>query len=126
MRLTVKQLKRIIKEAVMNGRKGRKRVVREAAMKRMSEKRANEIFDAISDVHDLVEEEGTLVPWSDVVAHARSKGVKTTEDEIIDFIDTYSGDGPESRTLVGGYLDSWTYTNHIEDDGIRVYDPMAL
>lgn len=124
MKITVKQLKSLIREAVMNGRKDRKRVVRESAMQHMSEKRALEIFDAISELHQSVDEYDTLVPWSDVVAHARSNGVKTTANEIMNFIDIYGG--PESQTLVGGYLDGWLHTNHVDKNGIRVYDPDEL
>jgi hypothetical protein len=132
MRLTVRQLKRIIKEAVSvekraayNQRRrekaaaGRARAEQERiSALNMPPEKEEKIARFIEDIHGEfgnVGEEGGSVSWDEVMDFARQKGVKTTPDEL------------ERVFNHSDMLDSGLpYIMHVTDSGFDFEDPMAL
>jgi len=111
MRLTVKQLKRIIKEAVMDASRDES----------MSMERANEIFDALDTLHEELNEESILMPWPTVIKEMKKRGVETSKEEIMDFIKTFK----DSSSSLGADLARWLKTNKPKEQGLGIYDPSS-
>jgi hypothetical protein len=81
MRLTVRQLKRIIKEAVSVEKRKQERI----GALNMPPEKEEKIARFIEDIHGEfgnVGEEGGSVSWDEVMDFARQKEVKTTPDEL--------------------------------------------
>jgi hypothetical protein len=84
MRLTVRQLKRIIKEAVSVEKRKQERIGALNMPPEKEEKIARFIEDIYDiGINDFGKNSGTvLISWDKVLRLARKKGIKTTPDEL--------------------------------------------
>ena len=79
MRLTVRQLKRIIKEAVSVEKRKQERI----GALNMPPEKEEKIARFIEDIYDFGKNSGTvLISWDKVLRLARKKGIETTPDEL--------------------------------------------
>ena len=118
MKLTVRQLKRVIKEAVMDARKARK------GGKSEEEKRAEEILFGLDRLHMHMGKKqfGSTMPWSEVIRNLANQGIETSKEEIEEMIATFKS----SPHPIGHYIEGWSYTNQLQDDGIMIDDPRSI
>jgi len=131
MRLTVRQLKRIIKEAIQPdekrlARNTRRREKAASERQRQEEERVSKLnmppekeaklVRVLTDLHFQHGDEGVEMSWDEVEDFARQKGVQTSADELIRVLN-YSDDSD---------IASLGYVINFDDNGIQFDDPMAL
>lgn len=131
MTLTVRQLKRIIKEAIQPDEKRlasnqRRREKAASERQRKEEERVSKLnmppakeaklARLLTDLHFEHGQEGVEMSWDEIVDFARKKGVQTSADELLRVLQ-YSTD-PDIGSL--GYVISF------DDNGIQFDDPWAL
>lgn len=131
MKLTIRQLKRIIKEAMQpdekrlasnqrrregaaagRGREEEERI-RNLNMSPVKEKKLADVLGALHFEHG---QEGVEMSWDEIVDFARQKGIQTSGDELMRVLQ-YSHDGD---------IDSLLYVIDFDDNGIQFDDPSAL
>lgn len=131
MRLTVRHLKRIIKEAVNEAHddmvsgpihpgdnRGQIHYTSKSKPRSKPRSREAQIVDFIEDIHHEfgnVGEEGGEMSWKEVMDFARKKGVKTTPAEI-------------EKVFLNSPLmdDGLGYIMKVTDNGFEFEDPMSL
>ena len=117
MRLTVRQLKRIIKEAVSVEKRKQERIGALNMPPEKEEKIARFIEDIYDiGINDFGKNSGTvLISWDKVLRLARKKGIKTTPDELERVFNHSDMLDPGLAYIMG-----------VTDSGFDFVDPMAL
>lgn len=110
MRITVRQLKRIIKEAVQAAPRKRSR--------RLNESKERMLVDFIKDLHGefghTFGDEGGEMSWDEVMDYASNMGVRTTPEEL------------EKVFQNSKKLDTLRWIMRVTPSGFFFEDPMAL
>lgn len=116
MRITIRQLKNIIKEAIMDSGEGDFK---------LSDEKADKMLDVLFSLEKQLNRKdyGKIMPWSRVIRTMEEEGIKTSKEEIKKmFSDSYE---PNNSSIAAG-IDEFRHTNEIKENGILIDDPAAL
>ena len=117
MKLTVRQLKNIIKEAIRDSREGDK------PRSKLSDKKADKMLGVLFSLKYEVRQYGKIMPWSRVIEIMEERGIQTSKEEILHmFSNSFQ---PKDDSLLYG-MDSFLWTNKINPDGIQINDPAGI
>ena len=119
MKLTVKQLKNIIKEAIMESREG----VKSLHESTLSDEKADKMLGVLFSLKYEVSDYGKTMPWATVIEVMKKRGIQTSKEEIEEM---FFGSYKPRNSSIGYGMDTFLWTNKINPDGIQINDPAGI